>query len=133
MTKKRKQPKAEPTAATPIYLPDGRVVGRVVGNDFVKSLRSSVHMLRRPRGWALDLDTLDQAREVGATRVVIRDLDTSTTYTAAVADILKYGVTVRRGHGDQVALPLTRWSVSRRPGAAVVATAPAEPVQLALL
>ena len=98
----------------PIYRADGRaVVGRVDGDTFFKKgLRSTVHQLRRPPAWACDVDALDQARAAGASRVEINDLDTGKTYTADLADFYRYGLKVTRGHGDQLALLLGRWSVN---------------------
>lgn len=119
----------------PIYRADGRaIVGRVEGDTFHKSARSSLHMLRRPRAWAADLDALDQARAAGATRVEVKDLDTGKVYAADLADFYRRGVTVNRGHGAQLALPLACWQVaggqaSTRPG---LDQSAAGPVQLGL-
>ena len=107
----------------PIYRADGRaVVGRVEGDTFHKTARSTVHMLRQPRAWACDVDALDQARAAGATRVVIFDQDTGRRYAADLADFYRRGLRVDRGHGAQLALPLACWDVTggrsaARPGA----------------
>ena len=75
MAKPRKrQSQSNPT---PIYRADGRaVVGRVEGDTFHKSARSSVHMLRRLRAWAADVDALD--------------LDTGAIYRAALVDFYRH-------------------------------------------
>ena len=124
--------------SVPIYRADGRaVVGRVEGDVFRKSARSSVHMLRRPRAWAADVDALDQARAAGAAWVEVLDLDTGAIYRAALVDFYRRGVTVNRGHGPQLALPLDCWDVAggrrstARPGA--LQDAAAGPAQLRLL
>lgn len=118
----------------PIYRADGRAVGRVEGGVFRRVMRSSAHMLQRPRAWACDLDALDQARAAGATRVEVKDLDTGKVYAADLADFYRRGVTVNRGHGAQLALPLACWQVaggraSTRPG---LDQSAAGPVQLGL-
>ena len=123
MAKPRKrQSQSNPT---PIYRADGRaVVGRVEGDTFHKSARSSVHMLRRPRAWAADVDALD--------------LDTGAIYRAALVDFYRRGVAVNRGHGPQLALPLDCWDVAggrrstARPGQLQDAAA-GGPVQLRLI
>ena len=97
----------------PIYRADGRaVVGRVEGDTFYKTARSTVHMLRQPRAWACDVDALDQARAAGATRVVILDQDRGRRYAADLATFDKHGVKVDRGHGAQLALPVAYWDVT---------------------
>ena len=132
-TKKLRQP----NTGTPIYRADGRaVVGRVEGDTFYKSARSTVHMLRRPRAWAADIDTLDQARAAGATWVELYDRDTGTRYRAALADFYRRGLRIDRGHGAQLALPLTAWEIvgrasTARPGA--LQDAADGPAQLRLL
>ena len=133
---KRPQKKLrQPNTGTPIYRADGRaVVGRVEGDTFYKSARSTVHMLRQPRAWAADVDTLDQARAAGATWVEVYDRDTGRVYRAALADFYRRGVTVDRGHGAQLALPVSFWDVTggrastARPGA--LQDAAAGPAQL---
>ena len=111
MAKPRKrQPQ---TNCTPIYRADGRaIVGRVEGDTFYKRARSTVHLLRRPRAWACDVDALDQARAAGAEWVEILDQDTGTRYRAALADFYRRGLKVDRGHGLQLALPLECWDVA---------------------
>lgn len=91
-------------------------------------------MLRQPRAWAADVDTLDQAREAGAAWVEVHDLDTGTRYRAALADFYRRGLRVDRGHGAQLALPLACWAAvggrasTARPGA--LQDAAAGPAQL---
>lgn len=118
----------------PIYRADGRAVGRVEGGVFRRVMRSSAHMLQRPRAWACDLDALDQARAAGASTVEVFDRDTGATYRADLADFYRRGVTVNRGHGAQLALPLACWEVtggraSTQPG---VNQSAVGPVQLGL-
>ena len=75
------KPRKRQSNCTPIYRADGRaIVGRVEGDTFYKRARSTVHLLRRPRAWACDVDALDQARAAGAEWVEVHDLDTGTRY-----------------------------------------------------
>lgn len=118
-----------------VYRADGRAVGRVEGGVFRRVMRSTKHQLQRPPAWAADLDALDQARAAGASRVEIFDRDTGATYAADLADFYRRGVRVDRGHGLQLALPLTCWEVTggratARPG---VNQAAAGPVQMRLI
>ena len=103
----------------------GKVVGRVSGGVFRKRVRGSRHMLRNPRAWALDTQSLLDAERLGARVVAITDTETGRTFSASVALIRWRGFTFDRGHGRQIALPLGFWTVTAR-GQGV-------PVQLSLL
>ena len=99
--------------STPIYRADGRaVVGRVEGDTFYKSARSTVHLLRKPRAWACDVEALDQARAAGAVKVELFDRDTGATYRVELVEFYRRGRPIDRGHGAQLALPLDCWTVT---------------------
>ena len=90
----------------------GRVVGRVRGGVFHKTVRGSVHMLRHPPAWAISIEALLQAEELGAKSVRVCDTESGHTYTASVDLVRRKGFTFDRGHGRQVGLPLEYWAVS---------------------
>ena len=98
--------------STPIYA-HGKVVGHVEAGAFVKRVRASVHMLRRPMAWALDVQSLKDAQDAGARFVEIRDQDTGCTYRASIVRILEKGFVFERGHGRQIGLALQHWHVER--------------------
>jgi len=93
---------------------DGKPGGTIVGNQLVKTVRGSIHMLKRPRGWAIDICILDEARKFGVTEVVIRDIENGRIYCAPLDYFCIYGEFVDRGHGLQKCLPLTYWTVSEQ-------------------
>jgi len=92
----------------PIYV-NGRAVGHVEGDTFYKTLRASVHFLKRPPAIAFDVSSLFDAQDAGATKVHITDQETGRVYVARIADILRDGRRFNRGFGDQVYYLLTRW------------------------
>ena len=85
--------------------------GKVTGDTYHKQVSGSVHMLRKPPAWALDVCDLAEAVRRGATRVSIHDQDTGTTYAANVALIYERGFEFNRGYGKQIALPLQFWGI----------------------
>ena len=91
----------------------GRIVGKVNGFKFVKRVRASKHMLREPKGWALDLESLVAAERLGAREVEIEDTESGAIYTASFERIRSKGFRFDRGHGQQICLPLQFWSVRR--------------------
>jgi hypothetical protein len=90
-----------------------KIVGRVVGNTFKKTVKASKHMLREPRGWALDSESLVAAERLGAREVEIEDIESGAIYTASFERIRSRGFHFDRGHGSQICLPLQFWSVRR--------------------
>jgi len=106
-------------AAQPVRAANGRVVGHVAGGVFSKRAQASKHMLRAPRGWALDADTLAELRALHVASVVVTDTETNTVYAAPLAefDVNVHGVAFNRGAGPQVVLPLGYWAVNGQPPA----------------
>jgi len=90
-----------------------KIVGEVRGNKFVKRVKGSKHMLREPRGWALDSESLVAAERLGAREVEIEDTESGAIYTASFERIRSKGLHLDRGHGSQICLPLQFWSVRR--------------------
>ena len=88
-------------------------MGRVVGDRFYKRVRASKHMLREPRGWALDSESLVAAERLGAREAEIEDTEGGAIYTASLERIRSKGFRFDRGHGQQICLPLQFWSVRR--------------------
>lgn len=93
------------------YNRSGIAIGELDGDCLVKTVRSSAHMLRNPRGWTWDVAVLDDAREAGATWTRIHDEDTGRVYTASLEAFEEYGKKIDRGYGEQVCLPFKYWQV----------------------
>lgn len=66
-------------------------------------------MLRRPPAWCFEVALLEQAREAGVSLVAVYDAETHTTYTAPLSALLQKGIRLNRGHGEQLAVPLSCW------------------------
>lgn len=102
----------------------GRVVGEVREENgervFQKRVRGSVHLLRAPRAAAWDVTALHEAERLGATGVLIIDVETGREYRAPLATVWAKGWEFNRGHGRQWALRLEAFN------------RPEEPAQLSL-
>lgn len=92
----------------PVYV-GTRVVGYVAGTTFRKTVKASVHLLQRPRGWAADLSSLRDALAAGATHIEIHDTENGATYRASIRTMLDTGAEFDRGFGRQIVLPLADW------------------------
>lgn len=90
---------------------NGLAVGAVLDGVLVKRVQASKHFLRKPPAICLDLQSLADAQKAGARRVAITDTESGKTYRSDIATIRKHGKTLDRGHGQQVALALSKWMV----------------------
>lgn len=98
-------------AVKPIRSADGRVIGNIIGDTLVKRVYGSKHMLRTPKGWAVDKTSVFEAKQAGAKKIEIRDRETGIIYRSSLDSFLSYGINFDRGFGPQIALPLDRWTV----------------------
>ncbi len=106
---------AHPTQkTTPIYS-GARVIGKVTGDVFTKTITGSLHMLRQPPALAFDVSTLEDAERAGAVHVQVTDRETGKVYRAPLALVRSAGFPVNRGYGAQWALTLPYWSVDGQP------------------
>ncbi|MGC8782944.1 MAG: hypothetical protein ACP5RN_00960 [Armatimonadota bacterium] len=95
---------------TPLYLPNGKHSGCYLdGWRLVRHAKGSVHLLRKPPAWAFERSLLERAHEQGVTLVEVYDVETGITYTAPLSTLWQKGVRIRRGYGEQIALPLNLW------------------------
>lgn len=95
---------------TPVYS-GNRIVGRVVGESFVKRAYASRHFLRKPPAIASDTDALERARQLGAKKVIVEDKESGKVYSAAIELVFEKGFRLDRGYNEQIALPLDKWVV----------------------
>jgi hypothetical protein len=98
---------------TPIFA-GGRLIGKVQGDTFYKSIRKN-HYLRRPPAIAFDIESLDQAEQAGADKVQVTDREDGTTYISTIEHIRTRGNVFNRGYGDQIYLVLDGW-IKQKPG-----------------
>jgi len=87
--------------------------GNIVADTWQKTVRGSLHQLRKPKGWAVDVFDLDAAERCGALYVALHDLESLRWHWAAVATIRQKGWPLDRGFGRQVALGLEHWRPTR--------------------
>ena len=101
-----------------------KIVGKVIGNEFVKKVHSSRHFLKKPEAIAFDVQTIHQALSLGATRLKILDLDTGVIYTVTISLIFSNGFYFNRGYGEQIGLSLDYWQKVKKDSAQNLPTPP---------
>jgi hypothetical protein len=92
----------------PIYV-NGRVIGHVVNDTFLKLIRGSKHLLRTPWAIAFDVSSLNDAQTAGASQIVVIDTETAIVYRTPLAKVMEKGRRFNRGFGDQIFLVLDQW------------------------
>jgi hypothetical protein len=92
----------------------GKVVAKTIHNDQIlyKRASKSIHMLRSPLGWAFDKAILEQCQTIQVKEVWIEDKESGWIYKAPLQSFFDKGMTIERGHGTQICLPLLEWSHS---------------------
>ncbi len=89
---------------------DGKVIGEVKGDLFIKKVVGSFHFLFSPPAIANDLLALQTADRLGAKVCLVIDKQTKKRYYAPFSTIYAKGFKIDRGHGLQIALPMHHWS-----------------------
>ena len=89
---------------------NGKKVGQVFKDVFYKELRQSKHFLRKPPAIAFDINSVEQAKQLGAKHIMIKDTENILIFRASIKQLELDGFKFDRGHGEQIALGLEKWS-----------------------
>jgi hypothetical protein len=100
----------------PVKLPDGRVIGWLEGDTFIKPVCGSKHKLGQPPAWAIDAEEFDQQVKSQAREIVIWDRESDTKYRASIENFDQHKGEFDRGFGRQYFLVLPRWDVIKTNG-----------------
>src|SRR3972149_6611814 len=84
--------------------------GQVRNGIYTKTVTGSIHRLRKPPAWAVDISDLAEAERLGATRIEIFDRESGTIYTSTIENFRAHALPVNRGYGRQLALEGRHWS-----------------------
>lgn len=90
-----------------------RQVGTLTDRLFWKNVRGSRHMLRSPKGWAIEADIFDTIIAHMAWAIEVTDLETNIVYTVDVNTFFTHMRKIHRGSfGPQYVLELEYWKES---------------------
>ena len=78
-----------------------------------KRARGDKHMVRKPRGWALDVDIFQQMLKIGVRWFEILDKQSGIKYFCSFDAFQSLAVPLDRGYGAQLCLPLKYWTVEK--------------------
>tara|TARA_R110000744_G_scaffold71285_1_gene143530 strand:+ start:144 stop:467 length:324 start_codon:yes stop_codon:yes gene_type:complete len=94
---------------TPLYTDKGVVVANVINGKLCAYKSEAIHKLRIPEAWAFDETIIDAAEKAGATKIAIVTSDTGKRFTSSMDNFRAKAVSLTRGHGPQLALPMKYW------------------------
>ncbi len=88
---------------------DEKPVGYFCFGKFVKPVKGSRHMLRKPPAWAIDAWAFDHVIKKKADFIIVKDSETGINYTVEVALFDEKKGKMNRGFDEQYFLPLSYW------------------------
>jgi hypothetical protein len=78
----------------------------------IRRLRGSKHLLRSPQAICFDASIIEQAQYLGCQSIEVKDIETNIVYRVQFTDFKEKAISINRGFGSQLALPLTYWASS---------------------
>lgn len=87
----------------------GKLIGKLENGVLSKVVKGSIHQLRKPPSWAWDKSVIEEAEKLGGEKTQIIDSETNTKFISTFADFRKFGISINRGFGEQIALPIAYW------------------------
>ena len=85
---------------------NGKVIGRISGNVFEKSVKKSKHLLRKWNSWGIDKTVLNSLVRDGVQEIVIHEKEENLDYSVSVKEFIQEGIEGDFGHSKQIFLPL---------------------------
>jgi hypothetical protein len=98
----------------PVFLPNGKVTGNIIDGEFIKTVCSSKHFLRKPPAIAFDESVIEEIQKQNVAKLVIKDRESNHTYTLTLEAFLSKSFSLNRGFGVQLACLLKDWNVTKK-------------------
>jgi len=94
---------------TPVRV-QGRIIGYLTDNTFMKRVQGSKHMLRKPRGWCISKQAFIQEVMPYAEKILIEDIESGRAYECTTEVFAEHAFEIERGNFEpQLALSLRFW------------------------
>ena len=96
---------------TPIKA-QGKIIGYLQDHTFVKRVRGSKHMLRKPPGWCISKQAFIEEVMPHAEKIIVEDVEGGRIYECRTEVFTEHGFEIQRGNFEpQLALVLKFWEV----------------------
>ena len=91
---------------TVIKVDNGRVIGSIEGNRFIKRVKASLHQLRNPKAWCISKEPFIEQILPSTEYIVIEDEESGKEYTCSTELFAKNSFEICRGNFEpQLACP----------------------------
>jgi hypothetical protein len=91
---------------------NGKCIGFIEGDAFVKYVWGSCHQLRQPPAWCLSYEIFEKEVKPCVTKIVIKDTESGLTYVTSTENFTKYCFEIQRGgYEKQVACGLKHFQI----------------------
>ena len=93
-----------------VKLPDGKVIGYIENETFVKEVQASKHKLRCPPAWCISADAFENDIKPNVNALIVKDKESDITYQSSVDNFIEHCFEIQRGSFErQLALTLNHW------------------------
>ena len=104
---------------SPVYGYNSKIIGKSNGQIFRKTIKGSLHLLRKPPAIAIDATAYEHEISKTHQYIEVFDTDTNNLYISSIENFNKHKGLLDRGHGRQYYLSLCHWQLTdQRPIAA---------------
>lgn len=87
----------------------GRSIGRIRGDEYVKTISNPAQVLRTPRGYGFDAWAMETQVLCSVNWIVVENRCDGRVDRCTVAEFRRLAMTIDRGAGRQYVLPLDYW------------------------
>jgi len=89
---------------------DGKVLGRIKGNIYFKTIKKSKHFVRKfGGGIAIDTEILNQLAVRNIEFIQVKETENKITYTVSLEKYLEKARQIDLGYGEQKLLAIHHW------------------------
>jgi hypothetical protein len=97
--------------STKVQFLHGKKIGTIDGESFVKEIRGSKHIMRKPHAIFFDISSLREVESLGCKRVRVTDKETGDIYAAELSLIWQHAIYKNYGYGEQVGLAVNLFTI----------------------
>ena len=93
-----------------VKLPDGKVIGYIENETFIKEVLGSKHKLRCPPSWCISAYAFENEIKPNVTQIIVRDKESDIIYQTSIDNFVEHCFEIQRSSFEkQLALTLNYW------------------------
>ena len=96
---------------TPVK-PQGKIIGVLSKHTFIKRVKASKHMLRKPPAWCISKQAFCEEVLPNTENIIIEDIESGIVYECLTKVFAEHAFEIQRGNSEpQLALGLRFWQI----------------------